>query len=105
MARIGKATSRREGLSEKAALRALKRASLETMYSLNVSIRAKKLQRPISTRMLDSRDHIPGEITDRGMYRYSNPAPESEVLFYLIGEDFRGRKVCSRIELMRQIIQ
>jgi hypothetical protein len=29
----------------------------------------------------------------------------ADFLFYVIGEDIRGRRVCARIELVRQLIQ
>jgi hypothetical protein len=94
-----------DGLEDEAALQALRIANAEAIRSLDAPIRAKKLQAPIAFRTLDSRGFIIMEMTDRGIYRYPNPAPEPEFLFYLIGEDTGGRKVCARIELVRQVIQ
>jgi hypothetical protein len=94
-----------EGLDEDAALHALKQADLEAMRLLDAPSRAKKLKPPISHRMLDSRGFIIMEMTDRWIYRPPNPSPAPEFLFYLIREDAQGRKVCARIELVRQLIQ
>lgn len=94
-----------DGLDDEAALHALKTASLEAMRRLDAPARAKKLQRPTTDRMLDSKGAIIIEMTHRGIYRPSNLARAPEYLFYLVREDAQGRTVCARIELVRQVIQ
>ena len=94
-----------DGLHEEAALLALKRANREAMRRLKAPARAKKLQPPITDRLLDSRGLIIMEMTDRGIYRPANRTHGAEYLFYLVREDAQGRKVCARIELVRQVIQ
>jgi len=94
-----------DGLHEKEALLALKRANREAMRRLKAPARAKGLQLPTTHRLLDSRGFIIIEMTDRGIYRPANQAHAAEYLFYLVREDAQGRKVCARIELVRQVIQ
>jgi hypothetical protein len=92
-----------DGLNEEAAQRALKRANREAMRRLKTPIRAKKLRYPITLRMLDSSGVGVADATE--VRRQANPATTPEFLFYLVAEDGRGRRVCARIELARQLIQ
>ena len=94
-----------DGLSQEEALQALKQANLEALHHIHAVARAKNLLSPIAIKMVDSRDFLMIEMTERGVYRYANLAAKPEFLFYLIGEDIQGRKVSARIELVRQVIQ
>jgi hypothetical protein len=92
-----------DGLREGAAERALKRANREAMRRLEAPVRAKKLQYPITLKMLDSAGSSITEATE--LRRQANPPTASEFLFYLVAEDAQGHRVCVRIELVRQVIQ
>lgn len=92
-----------DGLEEEAILRALKRANREALGRLEALIRAKKLRYPITVRMLDSSGL---SVTDVPELRWqANLGIAPGLLFYLVGEDSRGSRVCARIELFRQTIQ
>jgi hypothetical protein len=92
-----------DGLREEAAQRALKRANREAMRRLEAPIRAKKLQYPITLKMLDTAGR---GMTDAAGVRWQvNRATAPEFAFYLVAEDLQGRTVCARIELVRQVIQ
>jgi hypothetical protein len=53
--------------------------------------------------MLDSTGLSITDLTE--VRRQANPAVTPEFLFYLVGDDGQGRRVCARIELVRQVIQ
>ena len=73
------------------------------MRRLEAPMRLKKLQYPITLRMLDSTD---GNIMGvNELRRQDNPRSAPEFLFYLVGEDGHERRVYARIELVRQVIQ
>jgi hypothetical protein len=91
-----------DGLNEDEALRALKLANREAARRLEAPTRAKKLQYPITLRMLDNTGSSLTNVTE--IRRQVNPAAQ-EFLFYLVAEDAKGRQVCARIELVRQVIQ
>jgi hypothetical protein len=92
-----------DGLSEEAGHRALKIANREAVRRLEAPIRAKKLQYPITLKMLDSSGLGVMGVTD--LHRRANPGTRPEFVFYLVAEDGRGHRVCARIELVRQVIQ
>jgi hypothetical protein len=92
-----------DGLNEEAAQRALKRGNREAMRRLEAPIRSKKLQYPITLRMLDNTGSSIASVTD--LHRQVNRSSAQGFLFYLVAEDGHGRRVCARIELVRQVIQ
>jgi hypothetical protein len=92
-----------DSLNEDASQQSLKRASREAMRRLEAPIRSKKLQYPITFRMLDSTGSSLAGATE--LRRQANPATAPKFLFYLVAEDLHGRRVCARIELVRQVIQ
>jgi hypothetical protein len=92
-----------DSLSEETAQWALKRANREAMRRLEAPIRAKKLRYPIMFNMVDSSGLGVADVTE--VRRQANPASAPAFLFYLVGEDAQGRRVCARIELVLQVIQ
>ena len=90
------------GLNEDTARRALKRANREAMRRLEAPIRTKKLQYPITLRLLDSAGSSVTDVTQ--LLRKTHVPTAPEFLFYLVAEDGEGRRACARIELVRQLI-
>jgi hypothetical protein len=92
-----------DGLNEEAILRAFERANREALRRLEAPTRSKKLRYPITLSMLDSIGLRITDVTEL-CWQVDSGALQG-LVFYLVGEDSQSRRVCARIELVRQVIQ